>query len=588
MAAPTNTVSYGGFSFPFTKLNVVSSTEYASDGATVIGTAYQFNISGVLTGADAATTAQQILNLRSFCNAPRKELIIAWDTGAGSSEFWDFTNTDDIKWGPKPGELTVNQFFGGRAAFYSWSVAVMIKECATLGGTCVLTSRNNEILAITRQFDHKISPDGLTTRTISGRLYLTSKAQIAGYTPDHLRFYVTPTLPSGYQRKDMDFQTSEDGLVLSYSFVDQEVAWTLPQPMTDGASNWRVSIEELGAVMNFELSGWYSAPPQIAKSAIIQSILDLIGSKFSAIPSGTVFFDTNSFDEDVYNNRVSYSVKAHAVGQAQNGAFTLADSYSTIGIPPPNSTGQNYIPSPYGGDLTNGTSGTIAFPFPQSSGTLYDACTAGALSLYGTPTSAGTQGSGGGPGSGSTGGTGGGSSFSPGDLTSDALAAPYIEHMERIVYSVNNHIRTFLPKNLSGSTPPYNPSFQQTAPPLMTIIQAGYSIRDVRDSDSMNTARLPQPMPPALKTNVIMLKADVTGATPVPVGLANGSRWRCDWCYIMRAKFGFTAPEDLTGTDKALVFPIDPRTQDPNTATGQPMAALNDKDVVNPTVTPPA
>jgi hypothetical protein len=135
---PTQTITYNGYEFTYNRLALEEETVYADDDFTQVGTRYTFYVSGHVVADTVSDMREKITCMRARLHIPRKNFKVQWnpDGGGGSETFWTFGDdgaraTDNDDWGPRPGTLKIDQFAGGRAAVYSWSVEVMAKECAT-------------------------------------------------------------------------------------------------------------------------------------------------------------------------------------------------------------------------------------------------------------------------------------------------------------------------------------------------------------------------------------------------------------------------------------------------------------------------
>src|SRR6185437_9755517 len=193
MGAPQNTITYGSFSFPFARLSTNTGTIYAEDGFTKVGVRYLVTVSGWIGGVSQADLQSKISNMQANLRKPRGTFIVTWSDG-GSTELFHFFNEavsqdspgQDIDWGPKPGELVINRFTGGRIATYSWTLSVNVIEQ-------LLTS---DVLAVTWQFSHTVDASGFTTRTVSGKILIEGGTVQAGQSADHYRAIVANAIPS--------------------------------------------------------------------------------------------------------------------------------------------------------------------------------------------------------------------------------------------------------------------------------------------------------------------------------------------------------------------------------------------------------
>src|SRR4051794_37617651 len=109
------TVTYGQFSFPFTRVAVTESPVYSSDGTMLESTRYEFNVSGWLTAPTIEDFNALLIKMRCQLREPRQALELKWaPEGGGDNIYYSFSPSfADDDFGPKPGELTINTFSGG-------------------------------------------------------------------------------------------------------------------------------------------------------------------------------------------------------------------------------------------------------------------------------------------------------------------------------------------------------------------------------------------------------------------------------------------------------------------------------------------
>lgn len=551
--------TYNNYTFPFAKLQTTMAVEYAEDRATQIGTAYDITITGVITAATESGMANLVVALRGALQVPRQNLVIQWSPdGSTWNTFYNFTaatdtsqdTTDvDIRWGPLPDALELHQFTGGKAALYTWRCRVATKDCiGGSGSSCTLNGRVQDVIAATTSWQFTVDNNGLTTATISGVLVISSNAQALGFTPDNYRYYVTPDCPVNFQRQSADYRTAPDGLTMTYSIVDREVPHTFPAPITGGQVNWRVSIRGMGGMVDYSLSGWYSAPPQIPKSTLIQRIGEMMSVKFPLGSASALIWTELELDEDVYENKLSFRVNAYApIGtNAGTTAFNFNAVLNTIDTQITDSNGTAYIPGPYGGDAINGNSGVIALPVA-----IWNPC----ISHSKQPIQQGGINPGGKAPSGSS---GDGNPYNPydyppGTITQDHQVAPYTAYHEVIEYFIDNHIAVYAPKKKGAK-----PFIQQTAVPTMTVIQAGYAIRDsLQDTASDNQ---PVPADPVLELtgsdpSGVMIQPYVSPVNLEPIGNQGYVRMQIRWRYVMKV----TQTIEDNFDNVQFKYPDDPR-----------------------------
>lgn len=552
------TITYNGFTFPYTKLDYTSTVIYAEDGQTHLGTQYFFNVSGVLAGEQSPdqTLATYICNMRSALQEPRKEFKVGWGTAMSPYTYivFDFKDTDDDDFGPKPGELRLFRFSGGQAATYSWSISIFTKEC--WGAGCDMDALTSVVLAVMRRYEHTIDSDGLTTRTMSGKLILSGTALQAGFSADFYRFIVAPPIPLNFHRDIQSYEQSEDGRELTFSITDSEVIYTLPNPISNGQANFTVRLADLGAMVYYTLNGWFSAPVSVPKSMIIQKIGDLVNAKFPVSAPGLIW-ESRELTEAVYSpNRIDFSISASSAGGTlNNGTLDLSIGLDYLTVSPPNSNGQSWPIYPDGGDISQ-SSGLLA-PVPIA----WDACSGNSLnqlglgsrgtlaySLSGTPTP--PQ----------------GTYPSPNQISQAHKDAPYVAYNETISYEIDNGIQCFYPKIASTGGPGGDLGaaiFQQVRNPVLHVIQAGYASRVGPDSKSAPIAAAPWLLDNGgtrQDSNAAITDCFVSAVCADPVGDGSNNRYTIHWRYV-----GTLANTLTVGSGKASLteaepnWPLDPR-----------------------------
>lgn len=536
---PTSVIEYNAFEFPYTQLSVSEETVYAEDNITQIGTQYEFSVSGWLTANDHAEMQANIWEMRCKLRERGKSLRIGWgpDNDPGATAFWTFDGgTDTNDYGPHPGQLTIDRFSGGLAAAYQWSIRTFAKEC--FSEACVLTGApsSTPILSVTRSWQHSVDASGLCVRTCSGVLRIKGSLT-TGRTADDYRDRCVPSLPTNYRRVSQNFSVSPNGLELQFSVTDQEMVYTLPQPITDGEASFMVRITDMGLMAQMQLSGYFEAPPDTPKATIIAKIGNLAAAYFPLSTPGLVF-ESRELRSEIYGrNRVDFSIAATAAaGSAVSSTPNFTIGLNELMQSPPESNGNALPVGGYGLSTT-----AIRAPVPTLD---YDACTGSNPTTPTTPT-----------GSSETPVSSGGSPYptqSPGtasnsDVSVEHQAAPWVAYHERISYEFDNGIVYFTPKETG--VPPMR---QQARIPTVKVIQAGYAVKFGKALDDRPKA----PTPMYTDTpGFTVLNASVDGSNPEPVGDGSWNRFTIHWRYIMQVDRAFTeGPVEMEPK-----FPADPR-----------------------------
>ncbi len=528
------------FTFPYTTLRISETPVYSEDGITRQATRYAITVRGVIVGTNEQDFQLTVREMQCKLRTPRGSFL-AESSPDGSTYYTVFEiggGTDlGIDWGPHPGELSFDNFSSGRAANYTYSIDATSVECFESAGCGSPATTTTNPLSINREYDHSINSAGLTTRTVSGVLTVTAAEADAGRDADYWRWICIPDLPGNFERVSQDFKRNYNGTQLAFSIVDREVMWTLPPPISNGSANLTVRLAAFGARMYMTLSGDFEAPAHVGKDAILTHIGNLVLAKFPASPV-EVIWETRQVAESVYDNRVTFTFTGYCAGLAsQNTNWLLS-----FGGQPPDSNGIAQFIGPYGGDGTVVNSGVKA-----NSPIKYDPCRKSSTS----PQDNGSVGSGGGaevPGfplrnSDFTSGD-------PGDVTNEHLEAPFLAYHDKISWEYDNHYVFFSPKKIGAET-----VVQQTAMPELTIIQAGYLVRD-GGIESRPTP--PRPLFGREGKTFRLRHSFVEPSNPEPLAVAGQHRWTVAWRYV------FTYQPALIGTDgpQDMIFPADPRTND--------------------------
>lgn len=576
-------ITYGNVSFVYKRLQVAASLIFAEDQATVIGTNYNFTVDAWLysslgpggelilkptlpipTDSVAGTWSfnEYLTIIKANLDTPRLPFVVQWDDGSGPQKFYDFSNQNDINYGPKPKNVAITQFAGGRIARVNFQLDVQTKECKG-----VPESLPYGILAITQSQGISLDVDGLTTRRISGNVYVTAQSVQNNRTADSYR-NVVPAPPKGFQRQSQQFSTTPDGRIMSYSVVDTEYNWNLPSPITGGDMNWAVRTSGLGSVANCTLSGEFSAPKDILKSSILDVIITIIAGKFSslasALPANAAvipgemefvegkIFHRNSISFTVTARVAQYSPNSSSISIAMQEDAFWSGAIAGIGDKPAGTSddGTSYYPNPYG------TAGNSLIAVPPK---IF--CCGSSLSSYqASPSSPGTpDGSQRDYGSSDYGDKGDDnpSKVNNGGLSQAMLTSPWLEYVEQTRWVFTNFIATMPSKNPQS----VGAVVFQTAAPIITVLQTGYQRQAILQTNRNDAPHPPDPLylPPA----AIMLDSWVEAQTGDVVGPGPYVIYTMRYFYKMR----------LTQALPNTTYPLDLRYQ--NTDNPSQLPAFN-------------
>lgn len=559
--------TYGTFTFDYHRMKVNQKTLYGVNGIDQIGIEYTFHIEGILSAPDETTFQTVLRTATCQLNTPRLPFTSQWSQNSGGpyTKYWDIDPAKDTGWGPKPQNLDINVIIGGRSALFTWTLITRTKQC--FGENCEVTdlSLNSPILSISRRYDHAVDENGLTTRTVSGKILIHAESiRTQNRQADFYRNLSVFAVPKYFRRISENFNANEDGTEVDFSYSDKEALWTLPRPVSSGQATWRVTTRLFGNMASYMLSGKFTATTADTKADLLRQVSLLAANRFPPQGNGLTYTSTERMiEEEIYDNSIRFQISAEGpcgdlptgaggVGGSASGQWNMQTVYNTFGIAPPGSDsaatqGISQAIGVYGGD-GNVTSGVIAnTPAP------YDACDPPFI-----PSNGGSPGS-----PRQFGVTNNGTITSgqvpiiPGaqdspvgtitpqnlNISTDHASAPFVEYYEEILYSLDNHIVIFYPKVLGE-----NPVKQQTANPSMKIVQCGYACR--RGQSSRDAPELPDPVFP----DAIILRSDPCPAVPVAVGNNGWNQYKIQWRYVMELPY-FIDTEDLSD----LVYPIDVR-----------------------------
>lgn len=551
--AATSTITYGNFTFDYNRMKVGEKTLYGQNGIDQIGIEYTFHIEGIISATNVADFEAAMQAATCQLHTPRLRFTATWSDPAPTVLF-DIIPDADIGWGPKPQGLDINVIMAARSALFSWTLVARTKVCFDENCNEVQPANRSPVLSISRRYDHAVDENGLTTRTVSGKILIhAASIRDRNRQADFFRNLSVFAVPKWFNRTAESFQANEDGTEVDFSYTDREKMWTLPQPVSSGHATWRVTTSMFGSMASFMLAGKFTATTGNTKAELLHQISLLAANRFPK-PGGAISYASTEkmVEEDIYENSVTFQISAEgACGDTTSFGAEPANwtqpVYATFGVQPIGSDGRAQAIGVYGGD-GNVTSGVIA-----NTPTPFDACnppfTISSGGSPGSPKAIGVTS----PGtitSGTTPGTTGVDPEPPGTIVPINLGistahaqAPYISYYEEISYEIDNHISIFYPKKRGAK-----PIKQQTQNPSMKIVQCGYARR--YGQSSKQAPDFPDPIFP----EAIILRPSLTPAVPESVGNGGWNVYKINWRYVMEYPDVVTdeALDDLT-------FPLDVR-----------------------------
>lgn len=526
----SRTITYNGYTFPFSVLAVRETPRYDNDDRTLLGTMYTFTVRGIVWGSGTSDFWTQLRNMRQRLGVPRQTFKV---TSNGTIDFFEFNASTDETWGPKPGELTLEQFANMNAARYSWSCQVFRRVCDDVGGP----SGNKSIISITKKYQFTVDAAGLNTRTVSGKIVVADNAAPA----DQYRDQINVPLPTNYRRTSSQYSQSADQRVMTFTITDEEVIHTLPTDVAEGQVSWSVRLVDLGARIMYNLSGSLSGPRSTSKPDLFARLVEIIQAKFPLEDEGLVFEDFQ-MSEDVYGNSISFQITASGVTgrEPASGEPDYRSVFRRMSVTPQHSDGQEYLPPWYGGTPGPGTAANLVG--------IWDGCN-NTGSEDEQPASAITPTRSGGP-------TQPASNVDVVDnsgISFEHQQTPYVVYHERISYELDNHLVFFDGKDNSTE-----PVVQKTAPTSLMAIQAGYMVIYARRVEDV-----PKPPLPVFGDSGRVLQASVQPIVPNPVTEGSVNQYTTHWRYVCRLT---TNVKDENPVEANMRFPLDPRRATPEDA----------------------
>ncbi len=564
------TVGTCNVEIPFAKTQVSQRPVFAPNGYTVEGTEYSVNVSGYATAGTVDDFRLLIYKMRNILGKPRGKLEVLWGDATADLEFYTFDADGDTQYGPKVDGPYIDEFSGGLAASYSWKLTTVRKECFENCTTASATSPTKAILSLTRQSSIDVDQNFMVSRAVSGELRVRGSFVAAGRSVDELRGDTDPKVPNGFRRMSAKFSTSPDGLVLRYEYLDKEVHYTLPEPITQGRASYSISVAGMGGMSSHSLTGSFEAPRDISKDAIVAKIYLLLASKVrpSENPGGPdglgfIAWSERRLTEEVYDNTVTFSFAWSQTAIAGGENDNVYDT-GGFGITPPGSNGVATEGSLYGGrQKEQGGHSKVFSPVPS----FFDACNNGTTvsvnpsnsaiphtigrpteientSFYDkTPSTPPSKESLTDDKRESSGNEEESQDMSPTKAHKDA---PFIAHHERYSWEVDNKLIRFAPASQSG-----DPIIQKSAATSVTLIQAGYTVRRGR-RDFVPKAPKPRYGPDLAE----MATSSFETQNLLPTGFAGDFQMITRWSYVMLLKKNPGTSADFL---KTIVTPTDPR-----------------------------
>jgi hypothetical protein len=323
---PFGIVSYNGYQFDgASHVTIRCEPHYDDAQRTVVYHKYTISVKAVI--ADSGGTGLSLADIRNRLTKAGQSLIVSnqgfYNLYANVASPDGYIN--DVAFGPKPRVLSWTPIGSAYACEIDWEVETCISYCA-------LPQYYSGIMAFNYQVTYAIDFRGLTVRTISGyyEIAMTRTLYTIPDTADAYRTFVSPRIPTRFQRTSQNWNISLDKRRMDFSVVDTELPSNNPYP------NGVVSIDAKHSVRWSRNRGWTHlwntinvdiemAPDQpmlnayAAFAAIVKKRVDIARAAYT---SG-VFLDDLSAEEHLFSRRCSFSVSYRILSELKQ---FLADS----------------------------------------------------------------------------------------------------------------------------------------------------------------------------------------------------------------------------------------------------------------------
>ncbi len=219
------TITYNGYTFTGLRDVKLSGTPvYDSSARVVVSTRWRLLIHFFPVDASEGAHSLAMKDARYRLQEAGQGLLV---TGMGFSDIAvnvpaQAFNRNDVAFGPKPGELVINQI-GMIGAECYWDCTFEVKEGLGTQGN---------LAAFNYSVDYSIDEAGLTTRTLAGYLQITlarTPGQITvASSADAYRTQIVVDPPTGFRRGERRFLLSQDKARLDFSFTDRQLEAEAP------------------------------------------------------------------------------------------------------------------------------------------------------------------------------------------------------------------------------------------------------------------------------------------------------------------------------------------------------------------------
>lgn len=309
-----NTLTYNGVTIDNLDIESYASQaiyDSANIGLEVIETTLR--VRGTVALSSAASFVSSTIALHNSLMIERANLTLS----IGGTNLLNVT-APDVRSGPKPQCCEFSEFTGSIFA----RVLFEVKIYTTVG--CAGSMSN--IISYVWSASHSMDEAFACKRSLRGKIVL--RENTTQNNPDALRGLVFPALPNNFQRKQMDFLVSEDGLSLDFSFVDQEVYRVAPKSCRVASGRFSHTCQMLQWFSNFSitLTGDRS-----------QTKLDMFKSAYniskSRIDYNKEIVIAGLIEEELYENTIRLSVTTRSYSASGESGLFPTDSKIFTDLP---------------------------------------------------------------------------------------------------------------------------------------------------------------------------------------------------------------------------------------------------------------
>jgi hypothetical protein len=304
------TLEYNGYAFgERTQTSVSEELVYDDADRTVVYHNIKLNAKTIVTpdGNDSDTN-RSMQKVRELLTQAGARLKID-NRGFGTKLDINGSGVKDVAFGPKPRMLSWVPVGNDQAAEVEWECETRIPFCQS--GS---SPRYTGFSTFNYTIDYSISDKGFTTRTIAGyiEIAMTRNGRNLPDTADRYREKLRVLKPRNFKRSQ-DFSLSADKRRLNFTFVDTEIESQRPYPpgVVEISGRHRVRwdrsrIKRIGNTFSLDVEVAHDKPKLLAWeifNAMLTRRLDKVRES-----NRTVFLEGLDIDEDLFTNRISFSV----------------------------------------------------------------------------------------------------------------------------------------------------------------------------------------------------------------------------------------------------------------------------------------